>query len=459
MSTQKAFAFDVNRCTGCSACQVACSIENGVDTGITWRGIHTFNPRHLPGVPTFHHSMACNHCVDPPCMKHCPALAYSKDTRTGAVTIDAQKCIGCKYCSWACPYDAPRFNRSTGTMEKCTFCAHRLADGLEPACVAMCPTGALQFEDHRPSNGGEIPGFTATEIGPAIRFEPLRKWSGEAVARDSVRPASVALSGDDVPGRIGPRSEWTLLAFSLLAALVVGRFAAALVGTSPSTLEPAGRIQPWLIPVLGGGAMALSTRHLGRWRRSWRAVLNWRRSWLSREVLLFSAFVLVSSLTVILDPSGPGGVAGWCSAALGFASLLAVDNVYAVTRARSWRWHSARVTLTALLFAGLFAANVALFGLVAVAKSLLYLWRKYDYYTRGRVTRPWYSRARVLVGLVAPLLVWRLGEPAWYPVAVAAVFAGELIDRVEFYLELEAPSPAGQMRADLEALLQKKGSS
>ena len=103
MNGQKAFVFDVNKCTGCAACQIACSIENRVDAGISWRSVHTFNPRHVPGVPSFHHSIACNHCVDPPCMKHCPALAYSKDPSTGAVTINADSCIGCKLCEWHCP--------------------------------------------------------------------------------------------------------------------------------------------------------------------------------------------------------------------------------------------------------------------------------------------------------------------------------------------------------------------
>ncbi len=151
------------------------------------------------------------------------------------------------------------------------------------------------------------------------------------------------------------------------------------------------------------------------------------------------------------------GVAGWVVAALGFAALFAVDSVYHVTGAPGLRIHSARVFLTGLLFAGLFSANVLLFGLVAAVKASLYLWRKYSFHGEHREARPWFTRVRVLIGLLAPLaLVW-LGEPRWYPLLVAAVFAGELIDRAEFYLELEAPSPARQMDADLAAVVQKKG--
>jgi DMSO reductase iron-sulfur subunit len=458
LSAQKAFVFDVNKCTGCSACQIACSIENRVDPGISWRRVHTFNPRHLPGVPSFHHSMACNHCVDPPCMKHCPALAYSKDPQTGAVTIDAESCIGCKYCSWACPYDAPQFNRSSGTMEKCTFCTHRLEDGLEPACVALCPTGALQFGDHEPSDRPAVAGFTKTDIGPAIRFVPLRKWKEPgAMPGTANRTGTGAHRAAGAPGRINLRSEWTLMVFSFLAALLVGRYASALIEPSESPFAPAGPIHPLLMPLLGAGAMVLSTLHLGRRRRAWRSVLNWRRSWLSREVMLFPAFLAVASASVVLQPSGPGGVAGWVAAALGFAALFAVDSVYHVTSVPGLRIHSARVFSTGLLFSGLFSANVLLFGLVAAVKAFLYLWRKYSFYGEHRDVRPWFTRVRVLIGLLAPLVLWWLGEPRWYPLLVVAVIAGELIDRAEFYIELEAPSPARQMYADLAAIFQKKG--
>jgi hypothetical protein len=119
--------------------------------------------------------------------------------------------------------------------------------------------------------------------------------------------------------------------------------------------------------------------------------------------------------------------------------------------------HSASVFLTGVLFAGLFSANAVLFVLVATLKTFLYLRRKYGYYNESREARPWFSRARVLIGLLAPLVLWWLGEPRWYPVVVAAVTVGELIDRAEFYVELEAPSPARQMDADLAAILQKKG--
>ena len=97
-------------------------------------------------------------------MENCPALAYTRDKKTGAVILHAEKCIGCKYCTWACPYDAPKFNPKTRIIEKCTFCNHRILDTLKPACANLCPTGALDFIE-MPDNieNVDIPGFT--EIG------------------------------------------------------------------------------------------------------------------------------------------------------------------------------------------------------------------------------------------------------------------------------------------------------
>jgi Fe-S-cluster-containing dehydrogenase component/DMSO reductase anchor subunit len=444
---QKTFVFDVNKCTGCEACQVACSIENQVDSRISWRSIHTFNPRHVPGAPTFHHTMACNHCVDPPCMKHCPALAYSKNPKTGAVTIEADKCIGCKYCSWACPYDAPQFNQAAGTMEKCTFCEHRLEDGLEPACVALCPTGALRFEDHVDRRDGDKTlGFTATEIGPAVRIVPLRNTAHRS-AVESVRPQTVI--SDVIPSRITLRSEWTLMCFTFLAALLVGIHAASLVEFSPSGFPRLGSIHPVLFLSIGATGMALSTLHLGRRWRAWRAVLNVRHSWLSREVLLFPAFLALATTASLADG---GGTARWIAAAIGFGALLSMDSVYQVTRMPGLWLHSAQVFLTGLLFVGLFSASGVMFGLIIVIKTSLYLWRKYNFHRERLEARQWFTRARVLIGLLLPLFLWWRGAWDWYPAIVTGVLIGELIDRSEFYLELDAPSPSRQMAADLATL-------
>ena len=139
------FIFDYNQCVGCHACVVACINENGFQEPKQWRNIHQSNNTHFPQLPLFYLSLACNHCADAPCLKNCPANAYSRDEKTGAVIHHSEKCIGCQYCTWACPYDAPKFNPKEGIIEKCTFCNNRIEENLKPACANLCPTGALDF--------------------------------------------------------------------------------------------------------------------------------------------------------------------------------------------------------------------------------------------------------------------------------------------------------------------------
>jgi len=91
-------------------------------------------------------SLACNHCEEPICAEVCPAGAIAKRA-DGLVLIDPDRCIGCKYCSWACPYGAPQYDAEAGHMTKCTFCAEDLDAGLPPSCVAACPLRALDFGD------------------------------------------------------------------------------------------------------------------------------------------------------------------------------------------------------------------------------------------------------------------------------------------------------------------------
>ena len=130
-----AFAFDQAKCTGCQACILACTIENDLAFDHSWRTVYTYNDRHYPGVPVSHLSLGCNHCAEPACLTSCPANAYSKDVQTGFVLFEKNKCLGCRYCTWACPFGAPRFDRKTGVVGKCTFCDARQEKGLSPACV------------------------------------------------------------------------------------------------------------------------------------------------------------------------------------------------------------------------------------------------------------------------------------------------------------------------------------
>ena len=167
MAKQLGFYLDQNYCTGCKACQIACKDKNDTPLGVNWRRVveytggawttdaaaETFAPR----VFTYYTSVSCNHCDNAVCVTVCPTAAMHKDPETGIVSVDADKCIGCRYCEWACPYSAPQFNAETGVMTKCDLCQDYLAEGKDPACVAACPVRVLKFgpiDELRAEHGG-----------------------------------------------------------------------------------------------------------------------------------------------------------------------------------------------------------------------------------------------------------------------------------------------------------------
>lgn len=141
-----AMAIDLRRCLGCHACSVACKAENDVP-------ISTFRCWVKQGVKgRFPHArqvflpVLCNHCEKPICVRNCPTTA-SYQREDGVVLIDYDKCIGCGYCIASCPYQVRFINPLRGTAEKCTFCVHRVDQGLVPACVNTCNGRARIFGD------------------------------------------------------------------------------------------------------------------------------------------------------------------------------------------------------------------------------------------------------------------------------------------------------------------------
>ena len=149
------FHLNAGSCTGCKACQIACKDKNNLPPGILWRCVvevsggdwvkrgeawvnHSF---------TYFLSVACMHCERPICVEVCPTQAIHQ-REDGIVLIDPKRCMGCHYCEWACPYSAPQFDPAQGVMTKCDFCRDELMQEGVPACVAACPTRALQVGEY-----------------------------------------------------------------------------------------------------------------------------------------------------------------------------------------------------------------------------------------------------------------------------------------------------------------------
>lgn len=138
---------DQRRCIGCHSCSVACKSENNVPLGY-WRSwVKGIQKGHYPEVGNHFLRRLCNHCDVPPCCQVCPVQATVKREEDGVVVMYYGKCIGCGMCISACPYDARFFNPIRHTADKCDFCVTRLDQGLKPACVEACLSGALVFGD------------------------------------------------------------------------------------------------------------------------------------------------------------------------------------------------------------------------------------------------------------------------------------------------------------------------
>ncbi|MBP5857749.1 4Fe-4S dicluster domain-containing protein [Marivibrio halodurans] len=161
---------DLDICVGCHACAVHCKEWNtgghsgplpdhnpyGADpSGVWFNRIHSFEVEAEDGQGgrTVHFPKSCLHCEDAPCVTVCPTGASYKRAEDGIVLVNADHCIGCKLCSWACPYGAREYDEDAGVMKKCTLCVDRIynsalpADMRVPACVSTCPAGARSFGD------------------------------------------------------------------------------------------------------------------------------------------------------------------------------------------------------------------------------------------------------------------------------------------------------------------------
>ena len=141
-----AMVVDVQKCIGCQACTVSCIMENAVPENSFRTVVSTYEVKEDKRCGTYMLPRLCNHCANPPCIPVCPVGATFQ-RKDGVVVVDGDRCVGCAYCVQACPYDARFINHETGKADKCTFCAHRVDEGLLPACVETCVGGARIFGD------------------------------------------------------------------------------------------------------------------------------------------------------------------------------------------------------------------------------------------------------------------------------------------------------------------------
>ena len=373
---QHGFYFTADNCIACHACEAACSEKNDLPAHLAFRAVGYVEGGIYPEYTRMNISMACNHCDDPVCLKGCPTRAYTKFAEYGAVLQDPDICFGCGYCTWVCPYNAPQLDTSAGHVSKCNMCVDRLEIGLKPACAAACLAGALDFgvvettPDNRDSLEVTIPGFPTTDIThPNIRFQQKNELPSEMKRTDSM-PLKYAKgakgkyspevnSNNDKPewnlGKLSTR-ENPLVVFTLISQAVIGAFILLFAGPElgVETLTPAANPVAWplmLFSLIGVQTLALilSTLHLGRPHRFYRAFNNLRYSPVSREVAgiavfynFLGAYTLLTCLPMLFQwlPDAFGqllvSMMGWGAVVSGLAAIYFMHKIYRIPARPFW---------------------------------------------------------------------------------------------------------------------------
>jgi Fe-S-cluster-containing dehydrogenase component/DMSO reductase anchor subunit len=415
---RRGFIFDQDLCVDCKACSAACILENGFT--VKPRHIFTSNPEASASLPLTNISMACNHCEIPVCMTGCPASAYTRDQSTGVVIIDDKKCIGCRYCIWNCPYDAPKYDPVKGVVGKCHLCYSRLDSEMMPACTDACPTGALNYGNIDDFDDvGNPPWFPDKKLNPALIFTESKI---EVPLKIVPSPAFKGVIQVREQGKKTNGSVWSLIMFSFLTVLSVSLLASSFIkGLSPDKLL---FFSLTLLPAV------FSVFHLGKWTGAWRALTNIRESPLSREILLFIIYVVISCCSVIYEI--PWMIVS--SSLIGLFLLIAIDSVYVYSaRSNSVLMHGGQTFLSSLLIISFLSGTVIPFIFISFIKVFLFIGTLRNRGDRSKTILRFLRIAFLIVSGASLISGISYPEPA----VIALFLSGELIDRILFYSDFE----------------------
>lgn len=353
---QYSFAVDLDKCTGCKACVVACHSLNGLDKNESWRDVGEIISLDTADKQTV--TSACHHCADPGCLTGCPVGAYEKIPDTGIVRHLDDQCIGCQYCSLKCPYDVPKYNKDLGIVRKCDMCHDRLAEGEAPACVQACPTGAISIklittEEIRANAAKEtsiIAGaFRSDYTLPSTVYTSSRKLSSTMTAADE---HSLQPSHKHTP------LSWMLILTQLSVGISIADLVARWMAPEWSLVL---QIPLTVIAVIFGlVGLVSSTLHLGSPLGSWRVFIGLKTSWLSREIILFGmwmpallayAGLTIASKSVAIPPQWIF-LSGFAVVALGIISVFCSIMVYVDTKRAFWSLGKTTYKFVGTLFLG-----------------------------------------------------------------------------------------------------------
>ena len=353
---QLAFEVNLDMCSGCKACVVACHSLNGLDEGESFRDVGLLLAP-SDGLALFQHvTTACHHCVDPGCLSACPVNAYEKDPITGIVRHLDDQCFGCQYCILACPYEVPKYNAAKGIVRKCDMCTQRLSTGEAPACVQACPHQAISIctiDIAAAKADADTGTFLPDSPDPSITV-PTTRYVGKATTNATMRAGTYA-------ARPLEHAHLPLILLLVLSQIAVGIVVVILVLNNSagwdqrltgrallagSTLLAGPTLRgPTLRTTLLGVAAVLaacsaisSTLHLGRPQFAYRAILGFRHSWLSREIVAFATCIPLCFLSAALSWRNSTwlNLSLFAAAMSGLAGVMASAMIYHVTHRPFW---------------------------------------------------------------------------------------------------------------------------
>lgn len=366
------FVLDQNRCIGCHACTVACKEENHVPVGVFRTWVKYIEKGQFPHTSRHFGVMRCNHCDAAPCIEICPTRALYRRF-DGIVDFDSERCIGCKSCMQACPYDALYIDPNTNTAAKCNFCAHRIETNLQPACVIVCPTQAIVAGDldnpasevsrmvaaekvsvRKPQKGTQPKLFYVGVEGDVLEPTRLSRQNSYAWAErknsDGGQGEFNAATTREVYDVAHPAAwGWKIAAYLWTKSIAAG---VLLVAAILLALGSGGRLINIVSPILALGALLLTTlllvfdlkrpdRFLYLFTKS-----NFR-SWLvlgGYILMMYGAASLLWLLAGLFTSHLPSLLAG-CTAALAIASACYSAFLFAQAKGRDlWQspmflWH------------------------------------------------------------------------------------------------------------------------
>jgi len=453
---QYAFEVNLDKCTGCKACVSACHSLNGLEENETWRDVGTLVGYQRGQAYQQTVTTACHHCSEPGCLEGCPVMAYDKDEETGIVRHLDDQCIGCQYCTMKCPYDVPKYSQRLGIVRKCDMCYDRLAVGEAPACVQACPHEAITI---RLVDVAEV---SVAAAQPDAKLLPSAYSSGYTKPTTRfVSSRSVPRDADSASAQVlrKEHAHWPLLIMLVLTQLAAGMFlflGIEAVADRDVFTRINFPVSAAAFAVLNVGLIA-AVFHLGRPLGAWRFFLGLRTSWMSREILAFSIFAGVASMSVASGwffPAFP--LVAPAVALLGLVAVFTSAMIYIDTHRYFWtaelvggRFYGTALSLGA---AAVFACSGSpwLGGLAIGLQFLLFAWEMSRHsdalqdsdarnYLSARIVNelmPGMVPTRsllmiVTIGCLAAGIV--TSGAGWSVAALVAMLAGAMLERYVFF--------------------------